>query len=77
MITPVHDDRKKMCEAQIFTKYQIGKNDAERKFFKINIQPKNRAKREFGKKILSTSPITSPYQELPAQLPPLPALKFL
>ena len=29
------------------------------------------------KKILSTSPITSPYQELPAQLPPLPALKFL
>ena len=47
MITPVHDDRKKMCEAQIFTKYQIGKNDAERKFLKINIQPKNRTKREF------------------------------
>ena len=47
MITPVHDDRKKMCEAQIFTKYQIGKNDAERKFFKITKQQKNHVKREF------------------------------
>ena len=47
MITPVHDDKKKMCEAQIFTKYQIGKNDAEQKFLKTNIQPKNRMKRGF------------------------------